>query len=82
VRHLEPWEKGTPKVQGMPGMRGGVSDIRLYWACCRHLVQLKQLLNIRITRKRMVSMINSNQSAYLRGMGFMFIRFCQPPSDF
>ncbi|GMR35128.1 hypothetical protein PMAYCL1PPCAC_22528 [Pristionchus mayeri] len=26
-------------------------------------------------------MINSNQSVYLRGMGFMYIRFCQPPSD-
>lgn len=26
-------------------------------------------------------MINNRDSPYIRGIGFMFIRFCQPPAD-
>ena len=29
----------------------------------------------------MVSIINSRQSVYLRGLGFMYIRYTQPPPD-
>ena len=32
-------------------------------------------------RKQLVSMINNRDSPYIRGIGFMFIRFCQPPTD-
>ncbi|KAF8381113.1 hypothetical protein PRIPAC_70255, partial [Pristionchus pacificus] len=81
VRHLEPWEKGTRKVQGMTGMCGGVRGVGAGGVISSAFCLLYKLFNIRITRKQLVSMINSNQSAYLRGMGFMYIRFCQPPSD-
>ncbi|GMT32543.1 hypothetical protein PFISCL1PPCAC_23840 [Pristionchus fissidentatus] len=81
VRHLEPWEKGTRKVQGMTGMCGGVRGVGAGGVISSAFCLLFKLFNIRITRKQLVSMLNSNQSAYLRGLGFMYIRFCQPPSD-
>uniref|UniRef100_A0A914R8K2 Pre-mRNA-splicing factor 38 n=1 Tax=Parascaris equorum TaxID=6256 RepID=A0A914R8K2_PAREQ len=31
--------------------------------------------------KQLVSMINNRDSPYIRGIGFMYIRFCQPPTD-
>uniref|UniRef100_A0A1I7X3X7 Retrotransposon protein n=1 Tax=Heterorhabditis bacteriophora TaxID=37862 RepID=A0A1I7X3X7_HETBA len=32
VKHLEPWEKGTRKVQGMTGMCGGVSYLKTLYS--------------------------------------------------
>lgn len=42
---------------------------------------LYKLFTLKMTRKQLVSMINSTQSVYIRGVGFLFIRFCQPPAD-
>lgn len=42
---------------------------------------LYKLFTFRITRKQLVSMINSTQSVFIRGVGFLYIRFCQPPTD-
>lgn len=32
-------------------------------------------------RKQLISMINSRVSPYIRGLGFMYIRYTQPPAD-
>uniref|UniRef100_A0A7E4VDW9 Pre-mRNA-splicing factor 38 n=1 Tax=Panagrellus redivivus TaxID=6233 RepID=A0A7E4VDW9_PANRE len=80
VKHLEPWERGTRKSQGMSGffqVRGVGAGGIISSAFCL----LYKLFTLKVTRKQLVSMINSTQSVYLRGIGFMFIRYTQPPAD-
>ncbi|KAH7699494.1 PRP38 family protein [Aphelenchoides avenae] len=80
VKHLEPWERGTRRTTGMTGMfqvRGvGAGGVISTAFCC-----LYKMFSFRVTRKQLVSLINSTQSTFLRGMGFMYIRYTQPPAD-
>ncbi|VDM52501.1 unnamed protein product [Angiostrongylus costaricensis] len=64
VKHLEPWEKGTRKVQGMTGMCGGVSLILVRGVGAGGVVSsafclLYRFFKVRLTRKQLISMINS-----------------------
>uniref|UniRef100_A0A915BYW9 Pre-mRNA-splicing factor 38 n=1 Tax=Parascaris univalens TaxID=6257 RepID=A0A915BYW9_PARUN len=81
VKHLEPWERGTRKTQGMTGMCGGVRGVGAGGVVSTAFCLLYKLFTIRLTRKQLVSMINNRDSPYIRGIGFMYIRFCQPPTD-
>lgn len=81
VRHLEPWERGTRKITGMTGMCGGVRGVGAGGVISTAFCLLYKLFTIRLTRKQLVAMINSRQSIYLRGLGFMYIRYTQPPAD-
>lgn len=81
VRHLEPWERGTRKITGMTGMCGGVRGVGAGGVISTAFCLLYKLFTIRLTRKQLVAMITSYQSVYLRGLGFMYIRYTQPPSD-
>ncbi len=42
---------------------------------------LYKMFTMKLTRKQLVSLINHSDSPYIRGMGFMYIRFSQPPTD-
>uniref|UniRef100_A0A1I8ATJ6 Pre-mRNA-splicing factor 38 n=1 Tax=Steinernema glaseri TaxID=37863 RepID=A0A1I8ATJ6_9BILA len=81
VAHLEPWERGTRKTQGMTGMCGGVRGVGAGGVVSTAFCLMYKMFTMRLTRKQLVSMINSTQSVYLRGLGFMYIRFTQPPPD-
>jgi len=81
VTHLEPWERGTRKLHGMSGMCGGVRGVGAGGVISTAFCLLYKLFTLRVTRKQLVSMINSTQSVYLRGIGFIYIRFTQPPAD-
>lgn len=81
VKHLEPWERGTRKTQGMTGMCGGVRGVGAGGVVSTAFCLLYKLFTIRLSRKQLVSMINNRDSPYIRGIGFMYIRFCQPPQD-
>ncbi|VDN58434.1 unnamed protein product [Dracunculus medinensis] len=81
VKHLEPWERGTRKTQGMTGMCGGVRGVGAGGVVSTAFCLLYKLFTIRLSRKQLVSMINNRDSPYIRGLGFMYIRFCQPPCD-
>uniref|UniRef100_A0A8R1HQS8 Pre-mRNA-splicing factor 38 n=2 Tax=Caenorhabditis japonica TaxID=281687 RepID=A0A8R1HQS8_CAEJA len=81
VKHLEPWEKGTRRLQGMTGMCGGVRGVGAGGVVSSAFCILYRLFNLRMTRKQLISMLNSRQSVYIRGIGFMYIRYTQPPSD-
>uniref|UniRef100_A0AC34QUJ7 Pre-mRNA-splicing factor 38 n=1 Tax=Panagrolaimus sp. JU765 TaxID=591449 RepID=A0AC34QUJ7_9BILA len=80
VSHLEPWERGTRKVHGT-GMCGGVRGVGAGGVISTAFCLLYKMFTLRLTRKQLVSMINSTHSVYLRGIGFIYIRFCQPPAD-
>ncbi|KHJ90220.1 PRP38 family protein, partial [Oesophagostomum dentatum] len=81
VKHLEPWEKGTRKVQGMTGMCGGVRGVGAGGVVSSAFCLLYRFFKVRLTRKQLISMINSRVSPYIRGLGFMYIRYTQPPAD-
>ncbi|CAD5229259.1 unnamed protein product [Bursaphelenchus okinawaensis] len=82
VTHLEPWERGTRKTFGMGGMCGGVRGVGAGGVISTVFCVLYKLFAIKLTRKQLVSMINSTQSVMLRGVGFLYIRYTQPPTDF
>ncbi|CAI5451016.1 unnamed protein product [Caenorhabditis angaria] len=81
VKHLEPWEKGTRRLQGMTGMCGGVRGVGAGGVVSSAYCILYRLFNLKITKKQLISMLNSKQSVYIRGIGFMYIRYTQPPAD-
>uniref|UniRef100_A0A914W808 Pre-mRNA-splicing factor 38 n=1 Tax=Plectus sambesii TaxID=2011161 RepID=A0A914W808_9BILA len=81
VQHLEPWERGTRKTTGMTGMCGGVRGVGAGGVVSTAFCLLYKMFTLKLTRKQLVSLINHADSPYLRGMGFMYIRFCQPPAD-
>lgn len=43
---------------------------------------LYKLFTLKLTRKQLTGMLNHVDSPYIRGLGFLYIRYCQPPSDF
>lgn len=65
----------------MTGMCGGVRGVGAGGVISTAYCLLYKMFTLKITRKQLVSMINSRQSVYLRGLGFMYIRYTQPPSD-
>lgn len=40
-----------------------------------------RLFKLRITRRQLVSLINYNDAPFIRGLGFLYIRYCQPPTS-
>jgi len=43
---------------------------------------LYKLFTLKLTRKQLTAMLNHTDSPYIRALGFMYIRYCQPPADF
>ncbi|TKR80119.1 hypothetical protein L596_014245 [Steinernema carpocapsae] len=81
VTHLEPWERGTRKTQGMTGMCGGVRGVGAGGVVSTAYCILYKLFTMRLTRKQLVGLINNTTSPFSRGIGFMYIRYTSPPSD-
>lgn len=42
---------------------------------------LYKLYTLKLTRKQVMGLLNHADSPYIRGLGFMYIRFSQPPAD-
>lgn len=61
-------------------MCGGVRGVGAGGVISTAYCLLYKMFTMKITRKQLVSMINSRQSVYLRGLGFMYIRYTQPPA--
>jgi len=81
VTHLEPWEKGSRKTTGQTGMCGGVRGVGTGGIISSCFCILFKLFTLRLTRKQLNMMIRRKDSAYIRALGFMYIRYCQPPAD-
>lgn len=97
VTHLEPWEKGSrkhftgsatggergmayssiPGVQNYVGVRGvGQGGIVSTPFCC-----LYKLWTIKLTRKQVELMCDHVDSPFIRGLGFLYLRFSLPPQN-
>lgn len=81
VTHLEPWEKGSRKTSGQTGMCGGVRGVGAGGIVSTAFCILYKLFTLKLTRKQVVGLINHADSPYIRALGFMYIRYTQPPSD-
>jgi len=81
VRHLEPWEKGSRRTAGQTGMCGGVRGVGAGGIISTAFCLLYKLFTMKLTRKQVIGLMNHADSPYIRGLGFMYVRFTQPPAD-
>ncbi|KAI6660074.1 Pre-mRNA-splicing factor 38B-like [Oopsacas minuta] len=81
VSHLEPWEKGSRKLAGQTGMCGGVRGVGAGGIVSSAFTLLYKLFTLKLTRKQLNNLLNHPDSPFIRGLGFMYIRYCQEPSD-
>ncbi|KAK6620714.1 hypothetical protein RUM43_011009 [Polyplax serrata] len=81
VSHLEPWEKGSRKTAGQTGMCGGVRGVGAGGIVSTAYCLLYKLFTLHLNRKQLNGLINHRDSPYIRALGFMYIRYTQPPAD-
>ncbi|XP_023660247.2 uncharacterized protein [Paramormyrops kingsleyae] len=81
VTHVEPWEKGSRKTAGQTGMCGGVRGVGTGGIVSTAFCLLYKLFTLKLTRKQVMGLITHTDSPYIRALGFMYIRYTQPPSD-
>lgn len=82
VDHLEPWERGSRKTHGQVGMCGGVRGVGAGGIVSSGYCLLFKMFTLKLTKKQVNVLINHPDSPYIRGIGFMFIRYCQHPNTF
>lgn len=81
VTHVEPWEKGSRKTAGQTGMCGGVRGVGTGGIVSTAFCLLYKLFTLKLTRKQLMGLITHSDSPYIRALGFMYIRYTQPPAD-
>ncbi|XP_062844103.1 pre-mRNA-splicing factor 38B isoform X2 [Trichomycterus rosablanca] len=81
VTHAEPWEKGSRKTAGQTGMCGGVRGVGTGGIVSTAFCLLYKLFTLKLTRKQVMGLITHTDSPYIRALGFMYIRYTQPPAD-
>uniref|UniRef100_H3DCW8 Pre-mRNA-splicing factor 38B n=1 Tax=Tetraodon nigroviridis TaxID=99883 RepID=H3DCW8_TETNG len=81
VTHVEPWEKGSRKTAGQTGMCGGVRGVGTGGIVSTAFCLLYKLFTLKLTRKQLMGLITHTDSPYIRALGFMYIRYTQPPPD-
>uniref|UniRef100_A0A4X1TGW9 Pre-mRNA processing factor 38B n=2 Tax=Sus scrofa TaxID=9823 RepID=A0A4X1TGW9_PIG len=81
VTHVEPWEKGSRKTAGQTGMCGGVRGVGTGGIVSTAFCLLYKLFTLKLTRKQVMGLITHTDSPYIRALGFMYIRYTQPPTD-
>ena len=63
-------------------MCGGVRGVGAGGIVSSAYCLLFKLFTLKLTERQLVQLINHRDSPYIRGLGFMFIRYCQPPNTF
>ncbi|XP_071949096.1 pre-mRNA-splicing factor 38B-like [Antedon mediterranea] len=81
VDHLEPWERGSRQTAGQVGMCGGVRGVGCGGIVSSAYCLLFKLYTLKLTRKQLNGLLTHTDSPFIRGLGFMFIRYTAPPSD-
>ncbi|KAK3774365.1 hypothetical protein RRG08_049022 [Elysia crispata] len=62
-------------------MCGGVRGVGAGGIVSSAYCLLFKLFTLKLTKKQLVNLITHRDSPYIRGLGFMYIRYCQPPAD-
>lgn len=80
VGHMEPWEKGSRKAS-QSGMCGGVRGVGTGGIVSTAFSCLYKMFTLRLTKKQINGLLNHCDSPYIRGVGFLYLRYTQPPAD-
>ena len=82
VDHLEPWAAGSRKTAGRSstGMCGGVRGVSAGGVTSSAFCLLYKLYTLKLTKKQVLCLLNHCDSPYIRGLGFMYLRFTLPPA--
>lgn len=77
VKHLEPWEKGSRSAGGrrQTGMCGGVRGVGVGGIISSAFCILYRLYAVRLTRKQVYGLLNHGDSPFIRGLGFLYVRY-------
>ncbi|KAK7083440.1 PRP38 pre-mRNA processing factor 38 domain-containing protein B [Halocaridina rubra] len=62
-------------------MCGGVRGVGAGGIVSTAFCILYKLYTLRLSRKQVLGLLNHGDSPYIRGLGFMYIRYTQPPAD-
>lgn len=62
-------------------MCGGVRGVGAGGIVSSAYCLLYKLYTLKLTRKQLMGLITHKDSPYIRGLGFMYIRYCQDPKD-
>ncbi|OQR68364.1 pre-mRNA-splicing factor 38B-like [Tropilaelaps mercedesae] len=81
VGHLEPWERGSRKTSGHVGMCGGVRGVGAGGIVSTAFCCLYKLYTLKLTRNQVFGLLDHTDSPYIRALGFMYLRYTQPPPD-
>ncbi|XP_074597055.1 uncharacterized protein LOC141852097 [Brevipalpus obovatus] len=81
VKHLEPWEKGSRRVGGQTGMCGSVRGVGAGGIVSTPFCILYKLYTLRLTRKQVVGLMKHKDSPFIRALGFLYVRYTQPPEN-
>jgi len=83
VDHLEPWATGSRKTAGrsQTGMCGGVRGVSAGGIVSSAYCLLYKLFTLKLSKKQVMGLINHCDSPYIRGLGFMFLRYTLPPGS-
>nr|XP_054770176.1 pre-mRNA-splicing factor 38B-like isoform X1 [Lytechinus pictus] len=81
VSHLEPWERGSRQTSGQIGMCGGVRGVGAGGIVSSAYCLLYKLYTLKLTRKQLNGLLTHSDSSYIRALGFLYIRYSQPPQD-
>jgi len=83
VDHLEPWATGSRKTAGrsQTGMCGGVRGVSAGGIVSSAYCLLYKLFTLKLSKKQVMGLLNHCDSPYIRGLGFMFLRYTLPPAS-
>jgi len=83
VDHLEPWATGSRKTAGrsQTGMCGGVRGVSAGGIVSSAYCLLFKLYTLKMTKKQVMGLLNHCDSPYIRGLGFMYLRYTLPPAN-
>ncbi|XP_035204442.1 pre-mRNA-splicing factor 38B-like [Stegodyphus dumicola] len=76
VKHLEPWEKGSDIMNKTFKVYRGVGGCGIVSTAFCLLYKLHKM---KLTHKQVVKLIHHEDSPYIRALGFLYIRYTQPP---
>jgi len=81
VDHLEPWAVGSRKTAGrsQTGMCGGVRGVSAGGVVSSSYCLMYKLYTLKVTKKQVYALLEHCDSPYIRGVGFLFLRYTLPP---
>lgn len=69
------------QTSGQVGMCGGVRGVGAGGIVSTAFCCLYKFYTLKLTRKQVYGLLDHADSPYIRALGFMYIRYTQPPQD-